>query len=125
MNKNQIKILVLDDESPIRSLVTEVLRSEGYTVEDFAEGFKLLDYLQQHSIPDLVWLDLMLPDVQGLVLLRTLTSKFPSVKVICMTAYTSNEVIESAKTLGAFLFVSKPFHSVEEIIELTKEALED
>jgi DNA-binding NtrC family response regulator len=123
MNKGQTRIIVLDDENSVREMVADLLRSEGYTVQEFAEGLKMLEGLE-NNIPDLIWLDLMLPDVQGLVVLTTLTHKFPSVKVICMTAYTSDEAIKSAETLGAFMFISKPFKSVEEIIKLTKQALE-
>src|SRR3954466_1192845 len=118
MNKDQTRIIVLDDENSVREMVADLLRSEGYTVQEFAEGLKMLEGLE-NNIPDLIWLDLMLPDVQGLVVLTTLTHKFPSVKVICMTAYTSDEAIKSAETLGAFMFISKPFKSVEEIIKLT------
>jgi len=123
MNKDQTRIIVLDDENSVREMVADLLRSEGYTVQEFAEGLKMLEGLE-NNIPDLIWLDLMLPDVQGLVVLTTLTHKFPSVKVICMTAYTSDEVIKSAETLGAFRFISKPFHSIEEILQITEQALE-
>jgi DNA-binding NtrC family response regulator len=123
MNKDQTRIIVLDDENSVRELVADLLRSEGYIVQEFAEGIKMLESLENNT-PDLIWLDLMLPDVQGLVILQAVTHKFPSVKVICMTAYTSDDVVKSAKTLGAFMFISKPFKSVEEILQITEQALE-
>lgn len=119
---SQKKILVIDDEDGVRELVADVLRGEGYDVTAYAEGLKMAEYLE-HNIPDVVWLDLMLKDVEGPALLAILTKNFPQVKVICMTAYTSEDVISSVEHLGAFRFVSKPFENLEEIIKLTEEAL--
>ncbi|MDT0122953.1 response regulator transcription factor [Paenibacillus sp. RRE4] len=105
------KILVIDDEAAIRDLIELVLRRENYdvqTAEDGKTGLELLDSFQ----PDLVVLDLMLPDCSGYDLCKEITGK-RSVPVIMLSA--KNEIIDKVLglELGAEDYMTKPFDNRE------------
>lgn len=105
------KILVIDDEEAIRDLVELVLRRESFqvrTAEDGAEGLSELDAFQ----PDLVLLDLMLPDCSGYDLCKEIVKR-QAVPVILVSA--KNEIIDKVLglELGAEDYVTKPFDNRE------------
>ena len=105
------KILVIDDEIAIRDLIELVLRRENYdvqTAEDGKAGLQLLDSFQ----PDLVVLDLMLPDCSGYDLCKEITGK-RAIPVIMLSA--KNEIIDKVLglELGAEDYMTKPFDNRE------------
>jgi len=116
------KIAVIDDERTVQATLTAVLQRHGYIVEsapNAAQGRQLIAQMQ----PDLVMLDLGLPDADGLEVLRELKAARPDLPVMILTAHDSlANAIESIK-LGAFHFVPKPY-AVEELIVLCARALE-
>ena len=118
----QKKIAVIDDERTIQATLTAVLQRHGYVVEtapNAAQGRQLVAQM----MPDLVLLDLGLPDCDGLDLLKEFRASRPDLPVMILTAHDSiANAIESIK-LGAFHFVPKPY-AVEELIVLCSRALE-
>jgi DNA-binding NtrC family response regulator len=115
-------VLVIDDEPLIRWSLSEGLKEQGYAVRQAANGaeaWRELDALR--SEPLVILLDLRLPDVGDLSLLRDIRARRPDAPVVMMTAHGSDEDARSAQRLGAFRFVSKPF-DVAEIIGLVGEA---
>jgi DNA-binding NtrC family response regulator len=114
-------IVVIDDERTIQATLSAVLERNGYHVHigpNASQGRKKIDEVK----PDLVLLDLGLPDAGGLDVLRELKTAFPVLPVIILTAHDSIEnAVESIK-LGAFHFLSKPY-AVEELIRLCSLAL--
>lgn len=116
------RIVVIDDERPILLTLDALLRRHRYephTAPTAAAGTALIRKVQ----PDLVLLDLGLPDADGLDVLRQLREEIPDLQVIILTAHdTLANAIESIK-LGAFHFISKPY-SPEELMSLIARALE-
>ncbi len=116
------KIVLIDDERTIQATLTAVLQRHGYTVEcapNAAQGRQLIAQMK----PDLVLLDLGLPDADGLDVLKHLKAARADLPVMILTAHDSlANAIESIK-LGAFHFVPKPY-AVEELISLCALALE-
>ena len=116
------KIAVIDDERTIQATLTAVLQRHGYVVEtapNAAQGRQLVTQMK----PDLVLLDLGLPDADGLDVLKDLKAARPDLPVMILTAHDSlANAIDSIK-LGAFHFVPKPY-AVEELISLCARALE-
>lgn len=101
-------ILVIDDEDLIRWSLGQLLSRKGYEVvsaETGAVGFSLF----QERTPDLVLLDLKLPDIDGLQLLPRLLERHRQTPVIIMTAYGSPTIEQQARDLGAVDFLRKPF----------------
>jgi len=106
MKKNVI--LVIDDEEEIRALFTRFLGKKGFDVRPagtLAEGRKILE----ETIPFLIFLDVNLPDGNGLEELFELQKLKLSEKVIMMSAFVHQEHRDLAHSLGAIDFLSKPF----------------
>ena len=81
-----MKILVVDDDEHIRRLYKEEFEDEGYTVIMAANGEEALELFDKEA-PDVVTLDILLPDIDGIRLLRQMKEKRPKVPIIMSTAY--------------------------------------
>jgi DNA-binding response OmpR family regulator len=107
-------ILVVDDDSDVRTVVRGVLEADGYMVAEASDGPAALQLI--HSIggprgPRLVVLDLMMPGVDGIEVCRQIPHD--RIKVIVLTARDDAESQESAMLAGADYFMTKPFSAVE------------
>ncbi|HOY68164.1 MAG TPA: sigma-54 dependent transcriptional regulator [Candidatus Ozemobacteraceae bacterium] len=103
------KILVVDDEHSVRWAFEKALKKAGYDVflaETGARGLAIFE--QVH--PDLTLLDIRMPEMDGLQVLKKIRESHPDAQVIVMTAYTDMETTVSAMKLGAYDFLSKPFN---------------
>jgi two-component system OmpR family response regulator len=114
----QARVLVVDDEESISRLVSTVLRYEGFAVETAATGRAALAAVSDFA-PDLVVLDVMLPDVDGFEVHRRLGGTVP---VIFLTARGGTEDLVHGLTLGADDYVPKPF-SLEELVARVRAVL--
>lgn len=102
------KILIVDDQFGIRILLNEVFTKEGYQTFQAANGIQALDILQKHD-PDLVLLDMKIPGMDGIEILKRMKVIDPDIRVIIMTAYGELDMIQEAKNLGAITHFAKPF----------------
>ncbi len=102
------KVLIVDDQNGIRILLMEVFNSEGYATFQAANGKLALDIVRSES-PDLVLLDMKIPGMDGLEILKHLKEINPAIKVIMMTAYGELDMIKEATKLGALMHFTKPF----------------
>src|SRR3989338_7543046 len=118
--KTQIKnILIIDDEKDLCQLLGDTLSSHGYNVESANTRREAMSSLKSHS-PDMVFLDLKLPDGDGLRLLSCIKKINPSTAVNIISAYGTEEVRAKARKLGAYGFIDKPF-SEETILRNIRE----
>jgi two-component system OmpR family response regulator len=108
------RVLVVDDEASITDLVATVLRYEGFEVEVAGNGWDALRAAQSFA-PDLVILDLMLPDHDGFEIHRRLRDRGVQSPVIFLTARDATEDKVRGLTLGGDDYVTKPF-SLEELV---------
>ena len=113
MLQKDIKILLIDDDSSIRDMLSIVLGKAGYTVVGVDNGFLALDKLKQESF-DLVISDIKMPEIGGIELLTKIKSIDADIPVIMITAYASTEDAVEAMKLGAEDYVTKPFN-IEEL----------
>jgi DNA-binding NtrC family response regulator len=102
------KILVADDESIIRENLERILREEMYQVTSVGSGTEALSILEEESA-DVVLLDLNLPDMPGIEVLRKVKELDPELLVIIITGYASVESAVEALKLGAYDYIKKPF----------------
>jgi len=106
------KILVVDDEEALRTVLSTELEGEGYQVStagDGEEAIKILGSQQFH----LILLDIKMPNVDGFEVLRFVKQKQPSTKVIMLTGFADLKNAIESKKLGAEDFVSKPYDLVD------------
>lgn len=102
------KILIVDDQNGIRVLLVEVFSVEGYKTFQASNGKLALEIVRKES-PDLVLLDMKIPGMDGLDILKHIKQIDPSIKVIMMTAYGELDMIKEATDLGALTNFTKPF----------------
>ena len=102
------KVLIVDDQNGIRILLMEVFSSEGYETYQAANGKIALDIVKR-NVPDLVLLDMKIPGMDGLEILKHIKQINPDIKVIMMTAYGELDMIKEATDLGALMHFTKPF----------------
>ncbi len=110
MNK---KILIVDDQHGIRVLLAEIFSNENYEIYQASNGKMAIELAQLHA-PDLVLLDMKIPGMDGIDILRHIKSIHPAIKVVMMTAYGELDIIQQATDLGAIMHFSKPF-DIDEI----------
>jgi len=120
MSAARLKILVIDDEPPIRKLLRMGLNTQGYDVLEAPSGKTGLEMLGQD--PDLVILDLGLPDIDGLELLRTIRSRKEGVPIVVLSSRGDEAGKVQALDLGADDYVTKPF-GMDELLARMRAAL--
>jgi CheY-like chemotaxis protein len=103
------RVLVVDDEPDIRLTLRLILERAGHTVTEAADGTQALQLVCE--MPDVVLLDIRLPDIDGIEVLRLLKSDpaVASIPVVCVSAHSSGETKQKALELGAVAYVNKPF----------------
>lgn len=101
-------VLIVDDQNGIRLLLQEVFSSEGYVTTQASNGKIALELVRSNR-PDLVLLDMKIPGMDGLEILKHIKSIDPTIKVIMMTAYGELDMIKRATDLGAVKHFTKPF----------------
>jgi two-component system, OmpR family, KDP operon response regulator KdpE len=120
MTATSAKVLVVDDERPIRKLLRMGLTTQGYEILEAPDGKTSLELLGQN--PDLVILDLGLPDIHGLDLLRTIRSRNESVPIVVLSSRSDEAGKVEALDLGADDYVTKPF-GMDELLARMRAAL--
>lgn len=113
MSNPNKKVLVVDDQYGIRLLLKEVFSRDGFSIFQAADGRAALEIIQSEQ-PDLILLDMKMPGMDGIELLRQLRPIHPTVKVIMMTAYGELDMVAEASKLGALAHFTKPF-DIEEL----------
>jgi DNA-binding NtrC family response regulator len=120
---SQAQILVVDDEPDIRQLVKEILEDEAYSVEVAKDGESARQIFAKQK-PDLVLLDIWMPDIDGISLLKEWTSGGAlESQVVIMSGHGTLETAVEATRLGAFDFVQKPL-SLAKLLATVRKALE-
>lgn len=106
------KILVVDDEEALRSVLSAELLAEGYTVDTAVDGENAVSILGEEDF-DLVLLDIKMKRVDGFEVLRHVKKVRPETKVIMLTGFVDLKNAIESKRLGAEDFVSKPYDLVD------------
>ncbi len=101
------RLLVVDDERLIRWSIEQTLEKSGYDVDTAEDGTTAVRMVREDG-PDLVLLDLKLPDTDGLQVLRQIKQAHPDIQVVIMTAYADVGTAVEAMRLGAYDYIAKP-----------------
>lgn len=115
-------VLIVDDEEGIRESLSGILEDEGYDVQTASSGEDALAITKEH-MPDIVFLDVWLPEMDGIELLSRLKEIDANIPVIMISGHGNIETAVKATRLGAYDFLEKPL-SLEKVIITAKRALE-
>lgn len=107
---SNLKVLIVDDQSGIRRLLTEYFKHEGWRPVEATNGREALEMLPEN--PDVILLDMKMPVMDGIDCLAQLRQSHPDLPVIVMTAYGELEIMQQAESLGISAKVLKPFDVV-------------
>ena len=121
MNAAPLRVLVIDDEPPIRKLLRVGLSAHGYQIMEASSGKMALQLLSEQT-PDLIVLDLGLPDMQGHELLRTIRARNDSVPIVVLSSRDDEAGKVQALDYGADDYVTKPF-GMDELLARMRAAL--
>lgn len=118
---SQKTILVVDDEDKVRESVKEVLTDEGYRVLDTADASCVLEMIEAEQ-PGLVLLDIWMPKIDGIGLLKEIKSKKPATNVVMISGHGNIHTAVTATKFGAFDFIEKPV-SLDGLLHTVQRAL--
>src|SRR3989442_10152349 len=119
------RIIVIDDQEPIRRIVRRALEQEGHEVLDASEGEMGMQLLERHTAA-VVITDIFMPGQDGILTLRQIRKKFPAVKVIVISGGDSTGLLDlphDAELLGAVKSLQKPFTAAE-LIQTVRDVLQ-
>ena len=110
--EDQITILVVDDESDIRRIIRILLENRGYAVAEAQNGAVALDYVREHPEVDLILMDIMMPDLNGIEASRSIRTLCPA-PILFLTARTQERDMQQAYSAGGDDYLAKPFSHAE------------
>lgn len=115
------KILIVEDDDDIQLLLSTLLKRQGYAVTSADSGMTALAAMGQ-VLPDLVLLDMAMPDMDGLTFLsrRAKFVEFRDIPVICVTARDRNKDVMAAIELGASHYITKPFDNAKLLMSIAR-----
>ena len=113
------KILIADDSMFMRMTLGNILKSAGYEVCEAQNGSEMLRVYEQEQ-PDLIMLDITMPEMDGLNALKALKEKHSKVKVIMCSAMGQQTMVLDAIRSGAYDFIVKPFEKSKVLDSITK-----
>ena len=118
------RIIVIDDQEPIRRIVRRALENDGHTVLDASDGEAGMALLEREPA-DVVITDIFMPGMDGIQTLREIRKRFPATKVIAISGGDSSGLLDlrhDAELLGAMKSLQKPFNA-RDIVELVRSVL--
>ena len=122
MDREKIKILILDDEPIVTKRLKPALEKRGYEVETFTQSSSALKRIQEERF-DIVITDLKMEGVSGMEFLEKVKEKWPQTEVIVITGFATMETAKESFKKGVFDFLAKPF-KLGEIIDIVAKAVE-
>lgn len=117
------RILVIDDEKGLRSILSKILTDEGYEVLSAASGEAAVELIK-HNPVDLALVDFKMPGMDGIQTIRRLKELDGGMKNVIITAYGQRESVDEATELGVYDYIAKPF-DIEYVKALVKHLLVD
>lgn len=117
------KVLVIDDEMIVRTSSKRTLVPEGYDVTLAESGRAGIEILERETF-DVILLDLKMPDMGGIDVLKVIMERWPGTKVIIVTGYSTVDTAVEALRLGAFNHIEKPF-TPDSLLAAVKEVCEN
>jgi two-component system response regulator (stage 0 sporulation protein F) len=115
-------VLVVDDASIIRVACERALKRAGYIVETVESGEAALESMDRNPA-EVILLDIRMPGISGVEVLRRVKQKWPQTEVVIMTAYADQDIAEESLNLGASEIMIKPFDNIRDVTEAVAKAM--
>jgi len=122
MAAERVRILVVDDEEVVRDLLQRTLAEAGYDVTTVVDGEEALSAVSQGEV-EVVLLDIKMPGMSGIEVLGKLTTDWPDICVIVVTAVVDTQTAVEALKMGAYDYITKPFNR-DNVVRKVQEAIE-
>lgn len=116
-----MKVLIIDDEELVRKSLSRAFRSRNHEVVEAAGGVEGQS-LWESEKPDLIFIDVLMPDINGPKVIENMQGRTSS-RIILMSAYTGGYDLNKAKSLGADLFIPKPFENIFDTIKVAEDLI--
>jgi DNA-binding NtrC family response regulator len=107
MDMNPLRVLIVDDEEELVSALVERLNLRGFQAQGVTAGTEALDFLEDREC-DVVLLDMKMPGLGGLEVIRRIKDRDPDLQVVLLTGHGSVKSVEEGMALGAFDYLMKP-----------------
>ncbi|MDA9448509.1 MULTISPECIES: GAF domain-containing protein [Bradyrhizobium] len=117
-------ILVVEDDERVRSISSESLRELGYTVIEAASAKEAIRMIENGLVPDLLFTDVVMPDMTGAELAGELSKRYPALKVLFTTGYTRNAIVHNGMLDAGKHLLSKPF-AIEDLAAKVRALLDE
>jgi DNA-binding NtrC family response regulator len=117
---NAVRVLIVDDEAQFVEAVAERLQLRGFEADGLTSGQEALDRLSERAY-DVLVLDVKMPGVGGLDVIRTVKERWPKIHVVLLTGHGSTKDAESGMQLGAYRYLMKPV-AIEDLAAIIREA---
>lgn len=108
-NANRARVMVVDDDTLMREVLKALLRDEGFQVVGEARDGPSALSLVERTRPDIVCLDVNMPGLSGIDVLKSIRQKFPDIRVVMITGDSSMGTVREAVGFGAMGYIIKPF----------------
>lgn len=102
------KILIVDDQKGVRRLLEELFKKDGWEVQLAADGKEAVERAEEF-LPDIILMDMKMPNMNGLEASRIILEKFSDLDIIMMTAYGEMDIVKEALDTGVKRYITKPF----------------
>src|SRR5579863_8438535 len=112
-------ILVVDDETSMLRYMQTLLELESFRVETAVNGLEAVKRIESGQVPDLVFMDLLMPELDGLQALERMRKHKPDLKVVMLSCVADTAKVVQAMRLGAQYYLTKPFekHELDKVLE--------
>lgn len=119
------RILIADDDAAMREVLSRVLEVEGYDLDEAANGQEVLEKVaaSNKNQPNIVLLDIGMPDTDGIQILQTILEQGIDIPVIIITGHGSGSLVVKAMQIGAADYIRKPFSDLDDIVHAVKRVL--
>lgn len=122
VEKSRGSVLVVDDVDIMRTTCKRTLERDGYAVIEAASGQEALKKLPEEGV-DVAVLDIRMPGISGVDLLRKIKTRWPETEVIMMTAYSDADMAEESLNLGASALLTKPFEDIDVLRKTVRKSM--
>ena len=116
-----LKVLLVDDEEEFVKALSERLQMRDFHSDTVFDGEQALEFVKDKDEPDVMVLDLKMPGIDGIEVLRQVQKAYPTIEVIILTAHGTEKDEEEARRLGAFDYMQKPV-SIDVLAKMVKSA---